>query len=67
MKVFGLKQFKEPGDVMAEIVSLLPTEEGKPRLRFKYTHGRNCNRMFDYGCDMVVKRFEEQFNALISK
>jgi formate dehydrogenase major subunit len=66
MKAFGLKRFKEPADVMKEIISLLPAEKEKTILKFKYTHGRNNKRMFDHGCDVVVKRFEEYSNSVLN-
>jgi formate dehydrogenase major subunit len=62
---FGLKGYESVKDVMMEAISLLPSEKGDDKLQFNYTQGQNCNRMFNYGCDVVVKRFEEHFeNAL---
>jgi len=65
LKIFGLTHKKDPKEIRMELISLLPDDEEKGKLQFKYTHGHICNRMFDYGCDVIVKRFEEQFeNAL---
>lgn len=66
MKIFGLKPFKGVKDVMMEIISLLPEQDEQDTLQFKYTQGRNNHRMFDYGCDVVVKRFEEYSNSVLN-
>lgn len=61
LKKFGLKTNKSPKDIMMEAIKLLPTGESNEKLQFRYTTGHNCNRLFNYGCDVVVKRFEEHF------
>jgi formate dehydrogenase major subunit len=62
---FGITGHNSPREVMMEAVSLLPSGGTAVSLRFIYTQEQNCNRMFNYGCDVVVKRFEEHFdNAL---
>lgn len=62
---FGFNGLNSPKEVMSEIISLLPGESPAEKLQFNYTHEQNCNRMFNYGCDTLVKRFEEHFdNAL---
>jgi formate dehydrogenase major subunit len=66
MKIFGLDHYHDAADVMSEIISLLPPAEETNRLVFSTTRGHNCHRMFNFGCDVVVKRFEEQFNAAMS-
>ena len=50
---------------MNEIISMLAGEEPQTDHTFVYTEGQDCNRIFNYGCDVIVKRFEENFdNAL---
>jgi len=61
LKKFGLKGHRSVEDVMMEAISLLPTENKKAKLQFYYTGEHNSKRMFNYGCDVVVKRFEENF------
>ncbi|MCF8368373.1 MAG: FAD-dependent oxidoreductase [Bacteroidales bacterium] len=63
LKRFGLKSQKDSSGVMMEAIKLLPIDSTNEKLEFKYTTGKNCNRMFNYGCDVVVKRFEEQFES----
>jgi hypothetical protein len=53
--------YKKSQDVLDEIISLLPETKYEKTLKFEYTTDHNCNRMFNYGCDAVVKRFEEHF------
>ncbi len=48
-------------DVMMEIISLLPDEESDNK-HFVFTNEDNSNRMFNFGCDALVKTFEEEFN-----
>ncbi|MBN2173649.1 MAG: molybdopterin-dependent oxidoreductase, partial [Bacteroidales bacterium] len=60
---FKLNGYESPKDVMMEAIALLPEEPKDNKLKFQNTEDQNCNRMFNYGCDMVVKRFEEQFKS----
>ena len=59
---FGSVGYEDPSDVMMEIVSLLPafTEKKYP---FEFTAEDNAKRMFNYGCDYLVKYFEVEFNG----
>ncbi|MCD4696903.1 MAG: molybdopterin-dependent oxidoreductase, partial [Bacteroidales bacterium] len=67
LKKFGLKTKESPKDIMMEAIKLLPTEDNKGKLQFHYTSDRNCKRTFNYGCDVVVKHFEEQFENSLKK
>jgi len=65
MKGFGMNGLESREDVFAEVIHLLPqTEEEVPaeKLSLSFTHDDNPNRLFNYGCDSLVKRFEEEFN-----
>ncbi len=62
---FGFDHLDSTTDVMMEAISLLPTEGKKEQLAFRYTAGQNCNRMFNHGCDVVVKQFEEKFESAL--
>ncbi|MCD4792158.1 MAG: hypothetical protein K8R54_02920 [Bacteroidales bacterium] len=44
-----------------EAASHLPKYDEK--LRFESTKDDNHNRMFNYGCDYVNKKFEEEFEG----
>ena len=64
LKSFGLNGLAGREDVFSEIIRLLPqTDEDAPaeKLALIYTHDDNSNRSFNYGCDYIVKRFEEDF------
>jgi len=58
---FGHKSADNPVDVFMEVVTLFPEkkEEGKHQLRI--TEKDNHHRRYNYGCDAVTKKFEEEF------
>jgi formate dehydrogenase major subunit len=60
-KKFGLKTKKSSKEIMMEAIQLLPLKTEESKLQFKYTNGHNCNRMFNYGCDIIIKQFEDRF------
>jgi formate dehydrogenase major subunit len=62
---FELKGPATTGDVMMEAISLLPEKKENQKLAFVFTQDSNCNRFFDYGCDVINKRFEEEFAEAI--
>ncbi len=64
---FGLNGSETAKDVMMEAIGLLPEKADENKLSFNYTDQCNCNRMFDYGCDNIVKRFEEHFDSSMKK
>lgn len=59
---FGRNGHHTAKEVFAELIKLLPSEEKNETLALEYTMLDNLNRIFEYGCDSVVKRFEEEFN-----
>ena len=68
LKRFGLKSKSSPNEILMEAAGLLPVKQTNDILAFKHTTKNNSGRMFNYGCDVVVKRFEEQFeNSLKMK
>ncbi len=63
MKMFGVKNKVDlTNNITIEIASLLSSikKNGK-EYNIKHTDTDNYNRMFNYGCDYLVKRFEEEF------
>ncbi len=48
-------------DVMMELISMLPPAAEETNYRFSNTEKDNFNRIFDYGCDHLVKYFEDDF------
>jgi formate dehydrogenase major subunit len=64
---FGLNGLHTPKEVFMEIISLLPQKEEEPELRLTATADDNFNRVFDYGCDDLVRRFETEFEQAFDK
>ncbi|MFO8054563.1 MAG: FAD-dependent oxidoreductase [Bacteroidales bacterium] len=62
-KAFGMNNIKEVHDAFMEAVSLLPASESAKNIPFQKCGKDGSLRIFDYGCDYVVKRFEKEFNG----
>lgn len=60
LKLFGVKTTDVISDVQMEAFSLLPQPEVK-KLNLHFTQADNDNRRFDYGCDILNKKFAEFF------
>ena len=58
---FGSAEYADVDDVMAEFITLLPLKL-KCKHTFEYTKTDSASKLFNYGCDSVVKCFEEDFN-----
>ncbi len=56
LKIFGFRQKKEANKILHEAFSLLGLKQ-KSGFSFHYTEQDNSNRLFNYGCDYIVKRF----------
>jgi formate dehydrogenase major subunit len=61
LHMFGLDGAASTDDVLTEAISLLPGKGNRFPLPFISTHGANHRRLFNYGCDIINKRFEEEF------
>ena len=59
---FGIEQSVSANDIMMETVSLFPNKEEKISCKFHTTDNDNFNRIFDYGCDYLNKKFMDSFN-----
>ena len=57
----GYKQKSGIRDILGEALSLLPESADKEPFKFNHTSSDNYNRMYRHGCDIVVKKFEEEF------
>jgi formate dehydrogenase major subunit len=64
LEKFGAEKANDFVEVMMEVFSLLP-DKSEQTYHLKYTEADNSNRMFNYGCDNVVKRFEEEFAEML--
>ncbi len=58
---FGQNGLQDVVDVMMEAITLLPVNLEESKHRFVKTTTDNYNRMFEYGCDTLVKYTEEKF------
>ncbi|NOZ47599.1 MAG: FAD-dependent oxidoreductase [Chlorobi bacterium] len=59
---FGSDKLKDIHDVKSEIASLLSISLEKENHSFTTTDIDNYNRIFNYGCDYIVKKFNTEFN-----
>lgn len=64
MNRFGVKNRVDlTNNVTIEIASLLSSKPDSENQKYSlvYTQNDNANRMFEHGCDNIVKRFENEF------
>ena len=61
LKKFGFDGLSFPKYVLEEIISLLPHGKEHEKLQFKFTQHDDFYRIFDHGCDAVVKKFDMEF------
>jgi len=70
MSKFGvINKFDFSHDITMEIAALLkklPDDVEGTSFNLEYTEKSNCNRMFNYGCDNLIKIFEEYFNSKLN-
>jgi formate dehydrogenase major subunit len=60
LRAKGIEQSADHHEVLSEIMSLLP-EGMNADYHFHLTDKDNAARIFDHGCDYLVKRFDEEF------
>jgi formate dehydrogenase major subunit len=58
---FGMNGLHTPREAFTEYIKLLPGKENGGKLKLAYTALDNSNRIFEHGCDYLVKRFEDEF------
>lgn len=61
LKMVGSEQRSSVGEILTEALSLLPSDNKKEKFDFTFTASDNFNRLYEYGCDYIVKRFDEDF------
>jgi formate dehydrogenase major subunit len=68
MKGFGLNGIEDTEDVLSEFFTLLPPPINKEKIVFDFHHTEkdNYNLMFKHGCDIVNKRFDDEFDRAFS-
>ncbi|MCD6111919.1 MAG: FAD-dependent oxidoreductase [Bacteroidales bacterium] len=67
MKKLGVSTEEDINDVFIEISKLLQESKNLNIFKFNYTFVDNNNHMFDYGCDYLNKRFEEEFDKALEE
>jgi formate dehydrogenase major subunit len=61
LRAKGVEQNDDHHGVLSEIMSLLPSGHEPVKYNFTVMAGDNPNRMYEHGCDYIVKRFDEEF------
>lgn len=63
MAKLGLNKTGDLQDALCEAFGLLPptTDPEKRKFHLHFTQHDNYNRMFEHGCDIVNKRFDDEF------
>jgi formate dehydrogenase major subunit len=61
LRAKGVEQSADHHEVLSEIISLLPEAKDGIPYEFGYTQADNPARIFEHGCDYLVKRFDEEF------
>ncbi|MCK5764391.1 MAG: molybdopterin-dependent oxidoreductase, partial [Bacteroidales bacterium] len=62
LKQFDIRQKNDAEAVMSEIVKFLPAGDGKEKFLFQISEESTDCRMFNHGCDYIVKHFDEEFD-----
>jgi formate dehydrogenase major subunit len=65
LKKFGLNGIDSPADALNEAFSILQETQRDEKYHFRHTESDNHNRMFNHGCDVVNKRFDEEFGEVM--
>jgi formate dehydrogenase major subunit len=69
MEAFGLKGINDQEDALNEFIGLLPPPSDREKMVFQFniTTKDNYNRIFNHGCDIVNKRFDDEFEEAFDK
>lgn len=71
LRKLGVKNtIKDQNEILLEVVSLLPdlpNDDNRAKYRFIVTADNNYSPLFHSGCDVVVNRFNNEFNEKINK
>ncbi len=62
---FGIHSVENPKDIFMEIITLLPEKKDHGKLLMRPTKEDNNKRFFNFGCDSVTERFEEEIKIVI--
>lgn len=67
INLFDINRLVDSEDVMSEIISLLPEKTDNHKFVFEYTSEDDFNRIFDFGCDNVMKKIDDFFESAFSR
>jgi predicted molibdopterin-dependent oxidoreductase YjgC len=62
LRTLGSEEPESLDEIFSEAMSLLPQKDDAEKLSFNYTGEDNYARIFNHGCDNVVKMFDEEFD-----
>jgi formate dehydrogenase major subunit len=65
-KQFELNGLSDAGEVFSEIIGHLPVLEDQ-LMAFMHTDGNSPERMFNHGCDYLMKRFDDEFQEAFNR
>jgi formate dehydrogenase major subunit len=60
---FGFNSTADPAELFTETVTLFPGKKNHEKLQLLITEKDNQQRKYNYGCDAVMKKFEEEFDS----
>ncbi len=61
LRQYGIENNPDPAEIQAEALSLLPS--AKPKSRFEWHNSDTNPPMFKHGCDIVMKRINEEMEG----
>ena len=67
LEAFNFKASGNPIDTFMEVVTLFPENPGGQKLKLQITLKDNHYRRYNYGCDALTKKFEEEFEQAMSQ
>jgi len=65
LKKFGLNGIASPADALSEAFSILQEAKREEIFHFRHTESDNHNRLFKHGCDVVNRRFDNEFGEVM--
>ncbi len=65
LKALGVEQVADVNEVLTEAHSLLSSAIDGKKFVFNLTLQDNPARLFEHGCDSIVKRFDEEFESAL--
>ncbi|MCX6277149.1 MAG: molybdopterin-dependent oxidoreductase [Bacteroidetes bacterium] len=64
MAQFNIQSQSNPTDIFMEIVTLLPEHSHHDKMLMRQTKEENDLRIFNYGCDYLIRQFDETLSVL---